>query len=167
DDAHVGLRHRLIVALAELRIEIGERVELRLGDRKDVDDVTRVPCADLDADRIGKHEMRKPGRRLDRNLCRDPGAERYPDNDRVLEVEVIEQIEVEIGEVVDGGERLRLLGVAEARMARCDHACMPGKLVDGGGVAIEPDAGMEEQKRPTASFFDGLNLDAVDRYGGR
>ena len=33
--------------------------------------------------------------------------------------------------------------------------------------AIEPDAGMEEQKRPTAPFFDGLNLDAVDRYGGR
>jgi hypothetical protein len=44
---------------------------------------------------------------------------------------------------------------------------MLGELVDDGGVAIEPDAGMEKQKRPTAPFFDGLNLDAVDRYGGR
>jgi hypothetical protein len=44
---------------------------------------------------------------------------------------------------------------------------MLGKLVDDRSVAIEPDTGMEEQKRPTAPFFDGLNPDAVDRYGGR
>ncbi len=61
---------------------------------------------------------------------------------------------------------LRLLGAAEARMARRDHARMLGEAVEHGSVAIEPDAGMEEQKRPTAPFFDGLNRDAVDRYGG-
>jgi hypothetical protein len=44
---------------------------------------------------------------------------------------------------------------------------MLGEPFDDGSVAIKPDAGMEKQKRPTAPFFDGLNPDAVDRYGGR
>src|SRR5262249_6005605 len=131
------------------------------------DDVTRVAGADLDADRVGKHKVREPRGRLDRDLGCYPGPERDADHDCVLEVELVEQIEIEIGEVVDGGERLRLLGVAKARMARRDHAGTLGELVNEGSVAIEPDARMKEQKRPTAPFFDGLNLDAVDRYGGR
>ena len=111
--------------------------------------------------------MRQPCGRLDCDLGGDPGPERDADHDGVLEVELIDEVEIEIGEVVDGGESPRLLGIAEARMARRNHAGMLGELVDDGGVAIEPDAGMEEQKRPTVPFFDGLNLDAVDRYGGR
>src|SRR5207244_9311809 len=73
----------------------------------------------------------------------------------------------EIGEVIDGGERLRLLGVAEARMARRDHVGMLGELVDDGRVRVEPNAWMEKQKRPAAPFLNDLEAYAVDRHGGR
>ena len=146
------LRHRLVVALAGGRIEIGERVELRLGHREDVDDVAGLAVADLDADGVGQHQVRQPRGRLHRDLGRDPAAERRrrpPATSR--RSSCVEQVEIEIGEVVDAcrtpsaarsGRSPDAIGAMHARAARQRVEHRRGRL--------DADAGMQEQERPAA-----------------
>src|SRR5262249_53376298 len=87
------------------------------------------------------------------------------DQNGVLEVELVQEIEIEIGEVVDGRERLRLLGTAEPRMARRDHPRVPREVVEHGCVTVEPDGRMQEQERAPASLLDRLHPHPVDFEG--
>ena len=50
----------------------------------------------------------------------DPAAERQPDQVHVLELQLVEHVEIEIGEVVDVIEPVRRVGLAKARMFRRD-----------------------------------------------
>ena len=159
---HLTVRHRLVVVGADGRIEIGELDEFLLGDRVDVDDVASLAIADLDADRVGQHEVRDPGRRLDRHLGRDPAAERHADDHGVAQIELIEQVEVEIGEVVDGVERPRLLRAAEARVHRRQHPRARRQPIEHRRGRLDADAGMQEQQRPAGAALDQLHADAGD-----
>ena len=55
-----------------------------------------------------------------RDLGREPAAERIADQMRVLDFELIEDVEIEIGEVVNGIEPVRRIALAEPGMFRRD-----------------------------------------------
>ena len=139
--------------------------ELVLGDGEDIGDVALLAAADLDADRVGEHQMRHPRRRLDGDFRRDPAAERHAHDGEVVERELVDEVEIEIGEVVDAIERLRRLRAAEAGMGRRQHARAGGEGVEHRRIGLEADAGMQEQERPAAPALDHLDADAVDGDG--
>ncbi len=163
DDAERLLAHGAVVALRGHRIGEGLLHKLRFGHREHVEDVAALAVADLDADRIGEHEPRHPHGRLHRDRRRNPGAERDPHHQRLLEVELLHGIEVEIGEVVDGGQRRRQLGAAEAGMRRRHQPAAVGKQRQHRGGRLDADMGMEEQDRAAAAAVDQLELRPVDR----
>ena len=76
----------------------------------------------LDADRRHQHQLAKPLRRLARHLGGDPAADRTGDQVDLRDVEPIEQLEIDVGDVVDAIEPFRQARFAEARMRRRDHA---------------------------------------------
>jgi hypothetical protein len=85
----------------------------------------------------------------------------------VVETELIDEVEIEIGEVVDGIEFWRLLGAAEARMARSDHARPLGQAVEHRRRRLDADARMQEQERPPAAALGGVDADAIDHPARR
>ena len=89
-----------------------------------------------------------------------------PTSDRIAQVHRLQQIEIEIGEIVDRGHVLRLLGAAEARMRRRDHARLRGELLEHRRVGLDADAGMEEQQRPPGAGLDHLDAHAGDGLFG-
>jgi hypothetical protein len=91
---------------------------------------------------------------------------RNPRHDGVVEIELVDEIEIEIGEIVDGVERWRLLGAAEAWMARGDQARPLRQAIERRRRCADADAGMQEQQRPTAAALDQLDADAVDHPRG-
>ena len=60
--------------------------------------------------------MREALGRFHGDLGGDPGAEPDADDQRVAQVELLEKIEIEVGEIVDRAHALRQLGSAEAGM---------------------------------------------------
>jgi hypothetical protein len=109
--------------------------------------------------------MGDPRRRFDRDLSGDPAAERYADDRDVAQIELLEQVEIEIGEVVDPVERSRRLLPAEAGMRRNQEAAVRGEPLQHRRVGLDADSGMQEQQRPSAPALDHLDLDAADRDG--
>ncbi len=159
---HCRIGHGLVVALGGGWVAVGQRPELVLGNGEDIDDVALLAIADLDADRIGEHEMGEAFGRFDRDLGRDPAAERHPHHDHVAQVELVEQIEIEIGEIVHGRERPRLLGAPEARMRRRQHPVARGEPRQRGRVGFDADAGMQKQQGSAGAPLDQFDLDAAD-----
>ncbi len=139
------------------------RQKIRLAHGEHVGDVALIARAHLDAERVGEHEAGNPRAGFDGDLGRDPGAERDADERHVLEPQLVHQVEIEIGEVVDRGEVLRLLGAAEARMGRRDDSRLGGKQVEHRGVGRDADAGMEEEDRGTLAALDPFEPYARDR----
>src|SRR5712692_4559422 len=74
----------------------------------------------------------------------------------------MDEVEVEIGEVVDGIEGFWRLRAAEARMGRDNHPSACGEPLQHGSIGLDADPGMKEEQRPTLSALDQLNADAID-----
>ena len=81
----------------------------------------------------------------------------------IAQIELIEQVEIEIGEVVDGVKDFGCFGAAEARMDRRDHARMRGAAGRAPAPRVEPDAGMQEQSGRPLPLLDAFDANAVDR----
>jgi hypothetical protein len=94
--------------------------------------------------------MRQARRGLHRDLGGDPAADPGADDGHLAQIKRIEQIEVEIGEIIDGVELGRNLGAAVTGMRRRDDARTLGKTIECRAGAVETDFGMEEQQRPAA-----------------
>src|SRR3984893_12952569 len=160
--AHLILRHRLVVPLADVGIAVSDLEKIGFSYGEDVRNVALLAAAHLDAHGIGQNEMGNPGGGFDRDLGRDPPAKRDTRDDNALEIELIEEIEVEIGEVVDGVERFRRLRSAETRMRRSDQAHARREPGEDGSAGLDADAGMEKQERRSFSALDHLNADAAN-----
>ncbi len=80
----------------------------------------------------------------------------------VRERQLIDEVEIEIGEVVDAVEPARRLRAAEAGMGRRQHTRARGQRVEHRRVRLDADAGMQEQQRPALPALDHLDADAVD-----
>ena len=118
--------------------------------------------ADLDADGVGEHELADARGRFHRDRRSDPAAERDARQRYIAQVELVEQVEIVVGEVVDRIDALRQLGGAKARMRRRDQARLRREPVEHRRRRIEPDAGVQEQQRPALAALEHVHGDAVD-----
>ena len=83
-----------------------------------VGNVALFAPAEFDAESVDQHETVDPLDAADAHLQRDPSAKGRADQRHILEILPVEQVEIEVGEIVDGAEAIRPLGAAEAGMPR-------------------------------------------------
>ena len=145
---------------ADLGIVVGEPVDLALPGGENIDDVALLAVAELDPDRVGEHQVRKAFGRFDRDLRRDPAAERHARQDHVAQVQCVHDIEIEIGEIVDRGHGARQFAAPETRMGRRDQRKRSGKLLDHAVGGFDPDRGMQQQQGPAGSALDELDANS-------
>jgi hypothetical protein len=75
---------------------------------------------------------------------------------------VVKEIEVEIGEIVDGVDRVRAGGMAIPRMLRGVHAAVRGEQVEHRRRRIEPVFPVEPEDGAPLPSLDHLELHAAD-----
>src|SRR6266540_585257 len=90
-------------------------------ERKDVRNVTGLPITDLNAHRSDQNESSEAVGTLHRHLRRDPATQRKADQGHFVEILLGEKVEVEIGEIVDGVDSLRVGRMTETRVGRSDY----------------------------------------------
>ena len=84
------------------------------------------------------------------------------DHGEVLEVELIEQVEIEVGQVVDRAHALGQFGAAVAGMGRRDDVRVLGEFVDGRSRRLDAVLGVEEKQRRARTLFDQIDPRAID-----
>jgi hypothetical protein len=95
--------------------------------------------------------------RFDRDLRRDPAAERHARQDDLAQVHCLHEVEIEIGEIIHGGHGAGQFAAPETWMGRRDQCKRPGKLVDHAVGGFDADRGMQQQQRPAGSALDELD----------
>ena len=129
---------------------------------EDVRNVPRLPVADLDAERRDQHERGDAVGAPHRHLRGDPSAERRADHDGVAGVLLGKKIEVEIGEIVDGVDGVRVGGMAIPRMRRGLHVAVRGEQIEHRRRRIEPVFPVEPEDGTPLPSLDHLELHAAD-----
>ena len=81
-----------------------------------------------------------------RHFGRDPAAERDADDGYALEVEVLQEVEIEIGKIIDRRERAWLFGITETRMAWRDQACACVESIEDGSLRIDANARVKKER---------------------
>src|SRR5262249_22803660 len=120
---------------------------------------------DMDASGSDQGERGQAGGVAHRPIRGEPTAKRTPDEMDAGEAELIEKIEIEVGEIADGIEPRRRIGGAEARMLGNDDVELFRQL----GHAWEPDAHAaaamkKEQRRPRPAAHEA-DAAVADRNG--
>src|SRR5262249_24604032 len=141
--------------------------ELALRSGKDIDNVALLAAADLDADGIDQDQLGDPRRRAHRDLGREPAAERIAEHDRLLELERIHQIEIEIDEVLETVEVIRNRRTGKARMDRLDQLEAFGETIGKRKPENRTAAAVQHQHAWTAAFPAHLEIDALQPVAGR
>ena len=111
--------------------------------------------------------MRSVG--LHRHFGCDPAAKRRTDQNHVAKIERVEQIEIEIGEIVDSGELRRRRRRAKPGMCRRDETEIVCERLNEPRLRIQPSrrvAAMKKQKRPAIAGFGYLQRNAGDFHAG-
>ena len=144
------------------RIEEAAPQELLARKRVNVGDVTLFASAELDAERVDQHETIDPLETADAHLQRDPPAKRRACQRHVAEILAFEQVQVKVGEIVDGAESLRPLGIAEAGMPRDDYPPVPRQSIEEFPVLREIVAAMKEQQWRTVSGRQQIERKFID-----
>jgi len=85
------------------------------------EDVGDRPAVRGNADRADQGQAGEPRGIAHRQLGRDPAAERGADQMHPIEPQRLQQIEIEIGEIVDPIEPGRIIRLTEAGMLRGEH----------------------------------------------
>src|SRR5438477_5793936 len=163
------MRDRLQLGIIELRIvgdeagRIGEGAAQHLIGRQGVDvgDVTLLAVAEFDAERVDQHEAAYAGGRAHRGLEGKPAAKGRADQRRIMQVEAFDQVEIEIGDVVDTAEPRRARRRVETGMARRDDPAMLRQPVEKRAVLCDIVAAMQKQQRRP-----GAGDQCLDRYPG-
>ncbi len=104
---------------------------------EDVRNVTGLPIADLDAHGSHQNEAGQAVGTLDGHLGRDPSTERGADHHHVAQIARGQQVEVEIGEIVDRVDAVNVRRMTEAGMRRGKHLAVRGQQVQKGVVRPE------------------------------
>ena len=144
------------------RIEKGSAQQLVGRQRIDVADVALFAPAELDAQRVDQHEAADAFDRADAHFERDPAAERRADEHDVLQPLLLDQVEVEIGQVMDGTEIFGPLGPAEPGVTRGEHSPAPRQPVQERAVLRKIVAPVQEQQRPACSSNRDFERDLTD-----
>ena len=118
----------------------------------EIDEIPVLDPADLDAVGRGQHQPPEACGGAHSYLAGDPAPETGPREDNVFQAHGLQQIEIEIGKIIDRTEMPWPLVTAEAGMERGDHleACAQQAEVVA-GVPIRPRARMQEEQRTPAA----------------
>src|ERR1022692_1949125 len=110
------------------------------------------------------------------HLSSDPAADGVADDGDVAQITLVQQGNVEPGELADGAERLGPRGAPEAGMDRADDPGWPavGEQLSEAGDRVWPAASVQEQERPALALLtdgdvnvaDTVELHAMDGGGG-
>ena len=134
-----------------------------------------LDAGDMETGGAGQRERGQPLRAAHGELRGDPAAERQPDQVDVLEFQLVEQVEIEIGEVVDVIEPVRRVGFAKARMFRRDDVELLRQLLHerqdicagramqnderaAGAATHQPDAAASDRKHRRRKIHHGGSL---------
>ena len=107
----------------------------------------RLAVADLDADRVDEDQPVELVAARDRDLGRQPAAERQPDQRDPLERQLVEQRQIEMHEIIDRVEIGRPLRVAEARRGRRDDLGLAAEQVEKPRVRMDRVHAVQQQHR--------------------
>ena len=91
---------------------------------KNIRDIPRLPVTDLDTERRNQDQPAEASRRPDRHFGSYPATERAADNNRIVEIILVEQIKVEIGQVVHRVDIGHIGRMTKAGMGRQDHPAL-------------------------------------------
>ncbi len=97
-----------------------------------------------------------------RHLGRDPAAERIADDAHGIEAEMLQEVEVEVGEVGYVVEPRGRVGSAESRMLWHDHVIALGELLHERHPVCRPARAMKEQQRLALAATHHPNPAPVD-----
>ena len=152
-----GNRGGLLVAECGIIRRDASRVEKRAPkvlsawQRVDIGDVALLAPAKLDANRVDQHEPSDPLEATHAHLERDPPAERGTDQNHISEIPPIQQVEIEVGEIVDGTEAVRPLGPTEAGMPGCHYPPAPGQTLEEVSMLREIVTTVQKKQRTAVS----------------
>src|SRR3984893_6734215 len=144
------------------RIEEAAPQEFLARKRVNVGYVALFASAELDAERVDQHETIDPLETADAHLQRDPPAKRRACQRHLAKILAFEQVQVKVGEIVDGAESLRPLGIAEAGMPRDDYPPVPRQSIEEFLVLREIVAAMKEQQWRTVSGRQQIERKFID-----
>jgi hypothetical protein len=159
----VGLDDRIDVAV---HLGRARRVVQGRGDallRMHEEDVRDRVIGQPQPDRGHEHELLDARRREHSELRRQPGAEGRADDRRRREAELVEQVVVVQGEVVDGPEGLEVVGGAHAGMVGRDDVEARAQRVVQRRPRAGPAAAVEEQQRRAVAAAEQVDLPARHR----
>ena len=130
---------------------------------EDVEDVRRLPVAELDAERADKHEAVEPVRTGGRDLRGEPAAERGAHERDLVIRKAVNELAVEVDEIVHRFETIGPGRRPETRMRRRQDEGSLGQSLEEKGVRIERVKAVQKDDRPAAAAPDDLELDVTHR----
>src|SRR5690349_3524354 len=126
--------------------------------------VPLLAAADLDTERIYQYEMRKSCGRPHHHLRRHPAPEAGANQHCIVEPELSDDIEVEIGEIVERAGPVDQRGVAIAGMPRRDYPISPGQEFEPRPLRCQPFTRVQKQEWAAITAFHQVQGRVRDRY---
>ena len=154
--------HRCVVRRMSLRVGEQHREGLDVGHVEEIGEVALFAAGELHADRRDEHQLGEPRATAHAHLERDPSAERRADQNHVVELQLVEQIEIEVGEIVDRSDVGRSGRRTVAGMPRRDHRPLLRECLEMRPCLLEILLGMQVEERRTRACDMGLNGAAPD-----
>ena len=97
-----------------------------------------LPVTDLDTERRNQDQLAETSRRLHRHFGSYPATERAADDDHLAEIGLVEQVEIEIGQVIHRVDIGRIGCLVKAGMGRQDHPALLGQERKKRGLGTRP-----------------------------
>ena len=148
-----------------VRIVEQQRLQLGLGQGEDVGNIEAVDRAGLHAHRAHQHEPAHELRRLGGEFAGDPSAERTADHIDLVEVEAIQQLQVDVGDVVRCLDPVGQGRLTETGMRRGDQPVPGGQQWYIGMGWRKTLRAVKEQYRWPVASLEHFKLDVGNGHG--
>jgi Asp-tRNA(Asn)/Glu-tRNA(Gln) amidotransferase A subunit family amidase len=155
------------------RIEVGRealRIVPAAGDHftrvpvEDVENVGGFAIAHLDAQGVDKDQSVDSRRTLQRDLGREPAAERQSHECETRRREPVDELDVELHKIVDRTKIVGTRGAAETRMRRRDDLRIVRKSADERGARLDVLESVQHEQGLSRTASQHFELDAGDRH---
>src|SRR5712675_150593 len=154
--------HRCVARRISLPVREKHRECLDVGHVEEIGEVALFPAGELHAHRRDEDQLAEPRVIAHAHLERNPSAERRADENHVVELELVEEIEIEVGQIVDRSEVSRTRRRTIAWMARRNHTPLLCECVEIRPYLLEILFGMQVEKRRARACDMGLDGEALD-----
>ena len=154
--------HRRVARRMSLPVGEKHREGLDVGHVEEIGEVALFPAGELHAHRRDEDQLGEPRVIAHAHLERNPSAEGRADENHVVELQLVEEIEIEVGQIVDRSEVGRTGRCTVAWMARRNHAPLLCEGVEMRPYLLEILLGMQVEKRRARACDMRLDREALD-----